>query len=360
MFKKEYLYRIRNPHAIQIYIICCILLTKFKNENECDLEIDFFKKNLGIQNQYNNIKMLKDRVLETARKEINGVSDIFFDYKLIKTGKRYTDITLSFSKNKNSTKHLDGDHHNTALAINNSNQVQFSNEQENKIENTTVSSSICLQLRSYGVSEERTKNLLGMYGVGPCQESIYRLLKEIEKGTPIKNTAGYLIKCIENHNNQINSAEISMAMAAEEKLKTKKNKIQQERFAEFDRYISRNEHSILSLIVKYYSNEKLFNKDDINMLQSLYELLSEYKDIAKNNTPLTVVSRIDGKENLLTYKAISDIANRIDVADKMERVKALKKELKAKKAKLSTEKEQSKNILEKEISNITMKIAELV
>ena len=46
-----------------------------------------------------DIKMLKDRVLEIARNEINSVSDIFFNYRLVKTGKKYTNIVLSFLKN---------------------------------------------------------------------------------------------------------------------------------------------------------------------------------------------------------------------------------------------------------------------
>ena len=348
-------YCLKNKYSLHVYIYCKIFQNKYTKQGEIESDLEEFKKNLGVDKKYKNTTTLKTYLLDVVASELNSKTDLTFEYFLEKSGKRFSKIILKFSQ-KSTQMHDKQDRNNykhKGLFIEKIEQNEGSFlARKNK--------QIIPMLLSYGVSKAKANSLINNYGKETCASSIQKLLNEIEKGKQIKNITGYLIRCIENQEKNLNSSEISMAMDIKKELKFRKIKARQERFYEFDRYIHRNEKNVLMLIEKHYKKEKLIGENEISFLNSLIELVAEYQDIIKNNTPLTTTPIINSKILLLTCSTIAEISKKIEVASNPERIADLKKQLEAEKIKLNYSKPQAKLLIEGEISIIQNKIINLL
>jgi len=83
-------------HAIRMYE----LAKQFDDTGWREISLEEFKRMMKIEDKYKQVKDLKKRVLEPAKRQINERTDINIDYELIKQGRRYTKIRLKISKNK--------------------------------------------------------------------------------------------------------------------------------------------------------------------------------------------------------------------------------------------------------------------
>jgi len=81
---------LRSKYAIKMYE----LVKDYKNVEVPKIDLKTFRKLFGIEDKYNTMTNLKARVLNPAVEELNNNEnvDFFVEYKLIKTGKKYTHI----------------------------------------------------------------------------------------------------------------------------------------------------------------------------------------------------------------------------------------------------------------------------
>ena len=82
-------------HAIRMYE----LAKQFDDTGWREIDLENFKKMMKLEGKYKQVKDLKKRVLEPAKRQINDRTDINIDYELIKQGRKYTKIRLKIEKN---------------------------------------------------------------------------------------------------------------------------------------------------------------------------------------------------------------------------------------------------------------------
>lgn len=83
-------------YSKKMYQLCCRWQDKggFYNAS-----IENFKELLNISNRYNKISHLKEKVLNKAKEELKDKADFYFSYKLTKTGRKITGISIKIHNN---------------------------------------------------------------------------------------------------------------------------------------------------------------------------------------------------------------------------------------------------------------------
>ncbi|MEA3643315.1 MAG: replication initiation protein [Lamprobacter sp.] len=84
--------RMTSAHAIRLYE----LLAQWREKGSREVEIDWFRKALQIEDRYPAIKDLKKRVLEPAIEQINTYSPLRVRWSQRKTGRRVTHLIFDF------------------------------------------------------------------------------------------------------------------------------------------------------------------------------------------------------------------------------------------------------------------------
>ena len=87
----EYALLLQSSYAGRIYD----LLKQYESIGDRTIDILEFRRMLRIDNIYTQFSHLKDRVLDVAKKEINSKTDISFDWKPIKEGRKYSKIEFT-------------------------------------------------------------------------------------------------------------------------------------------------------------------------------------------------------------------------------------------------------------------------
>lgn len=101
----EKIAKMKSIYSVRFYELGIMHLKKFKRNKCCfDLTIDEVKKRLELTDKYSRFSNFKSFVLEPAKKEINKLSDIKFNYEIIKIGRKPYKINFIFSKNSNANK----------------------------------------------------------------------------------------------------------------------------------------------------------------------------------------------------------------------------------------------------------------
>lgn len=75
---------LKSKHSKRIYELCC----RWKDKGGFNMELDEFKQMLGVEKQYRNINMLRDRVLAVAKEELKEGADVWFEFELKKIKSR--------------------------------------------------------------------------------------------------------------------------------------------------------------------------------------------------------------------------------------------------------------------------------
>jgi len=97
-YKLENVLSLKSKYSIRLYEVLKSNLFK-----KCiEIEIKELKKMLGVnEKSYNVYQNLKNKVIITAQKELNKITDISFEFEEIKTGRKVTSIKFIInSKNK--------------------------------------------------------------------------------------------------------------------------------------------------------------------------------------------------------------------------------------------------------------------
>lgn len=91
-YLKEDIAGLGSSYSIRFYE----LIMQFKDTGFRKITIDDLRELLDLSNKYPATKDLKVRVIETAVNEINEKTKLNVEYKLIKTGKKFTHLELKF------------------------------------------------------------------------------------------------------------------------------------------------------------------------------------------------------------------------------------------------------------------------
>lgn len=91
VYNKSLALTLRGIYAKRMYKLCC----RWEDVGGFVMSIDEFRKLFEIEDKYKRIEDLKKRVLDPAKKEIQQVSSMYFDYSLKKVASR-TYNTISF------------------------------------------------------------------------------------------------------------------------------------------------------------------------------------------------------------------------------------------------------------------------
>ena len=324
-------------------------LNQYKKKDELKLDVDDYKSRVGLNNVYSkNYSMFKKSVLSKIINEINK-TDLCVVMEEGKTGKKVTTITFRFfekpPEKERSQKLLDENELQLNLTTRIDNKpLTFNLNDESMI--------AYAQLQSYGMSKNKALEYVTNYGTEICKIGIEKLLNEIQKGRTINNISGYLVSCIENTSNRINSSEIKVAMSAASKLK----KIHQDSFEKFDSYVNNNEQQILLLFSRYEAKEKLVDEIEIDIYECLKEITLQYHELEE--VPQCLTSRFRGRK--LDYIKIKTLVEELKIATKSERIINLKEQLQIKKLELDQVSDQFKVMVEKDITMLKVAIADLV
>lgn len=92
-YKLAFAMRCKSQYAKRFYMI----LSHYKDTGWMMVSLDELRDMLMLQDKYRSYNMFKSRVLITAQKELNELTDINFKFKEIKTGKRITHLRFDIN-----------------------------------------------------------------------------------------------------------------------------------------------------------------------------------------------------------------------------------------------------------------------
>lgn len=185
----RYISKLKNIYSARIYLICRITQSRYQPYVCTNVSLLDFKKQIGVEGKYRDTTMLKKRIIDVAAYEINNITDIFLEYELHKTGKRFTHITLKYFQKK------DVDNQVGKLKTQ---PQKMALKQQAGADIDNQDTTIVAQLQSYGIQRGKAWEYVRIYSAKTCIIGIEKLLAEIKKGRDIKNISGYLVSCIES------------------------------------------------------------------------------------------------------------------------------------------------------------------
>ena len=94
----EFISNIKNIYSLNIYLLIKMELDSKRKLNIKNMDIDIleFKEHFNLSNKYRSSYMLKQKVLDIIKQEINEHTDISLDYNLKKEGRSFTKIQFIF------------------------------------------------------------------------------------------------------------------------------------------------------------------------------------------------------------------------------------------------------------------------
>lgn len=87
-------------YSYRIYL----MMMQFRSTGYCKIRLGELREALGLKDKYEATKDLKKWVIETAVKEINEKSPYQVSYKMLKTGRKFTDLEIRFKPKKSASK----------------------------------------------------------------------------------------------------------------------------------------------------------------------------------------------------------------------------------------------------------------
>lgn len=257
---------LRSIYSIRMYE----LLKQYQRLGYRKFTIEQFREQLKLEGKYSEYKTLKKWVILVAQKELKISTDIYFDFKEHKTGRKVIEITFYVKKNKNV---------NIEPIPNPDKPTLFDNtiiDVEAKIVKTSLPIEIMKLLATIGIKEKVAENLY-LYALDNCDhqnlialfEEKVSIYKKQSKKSKISNPSGFLRKALyEDYKDEILPKEQEKA----ERLKKEKEK------EEKTKNLIEKRRSIL---MKAYSEEKpiidTFSTAIPTLYQSFYEAMCSHR-----------------------------------------------------------------------------------
>jgi plasmid replication initiation protein len=253
-YELEYVLKLQSFYSIRIYE----LLKQYEKLEQREIEIIRLKEILGITDKYKRYNALKDRVIEPAQQEIKIMTDIYFKYKEIKTGRKITAIKFYIYNNE---KNQENKEHIKELITGN---------EKNKEQNSKTK-----QAKQMLLKYKIDKRKIAEYLEKKDPEKIIKTVQEAEKNDSIKNKAGFIVSALTNDWN--------IEEPAEQKSEEKKALTEEE----IDKIIEQHYNS-LSAEEKQKISQILLSDKNYNafLIDGNFQLLSAYKYYLRINRNL--------------------------------------------------------------------------
>jgi len=99
-FQKTIAISLNSVYSKYLYELCC----RWEDKGGYSCTIEKLKIYLSIIDKYNQIAHLRVKVLEQSKDELKKKADLFFTYRLIKVGRKYSKISFKIHRNTEGTK----------------------------------------------------------------------------------------------------------------------------------------------------------------------------------------------------------------------------------------------------------------
>jgi len=358
---------IKNKYALHMYMYCKILQNKYTKKGIIDSTIDNFKSDLKIEKKYRSFTTFKTYVLDVITDEINSLTDLKFDYELIKSGRSYTDVIFTFSqKNEVSSDDSCITDKNKQIAVqpNDLSAIDVDSFIEtvsgDHILSEPENRKLIFQLKIYGISENKSNELIDDYGVNTILTCMDSLLEEISNGKKIDNPAGYLIASIKNHSVVVSTQSITdfHQVAAN---KTKEDNIEREQiWNKVEEYCQSIHDGIQSLYSLYMTKSLIYKQSDLDTQNEIRMFLDVNPELVESSRPIEGVYLDDAGIGITMLK-LKQLVNEVRVADPIDRLPYLKKAIEQKSQLLNDMSDSlEKSCLENEVNELKDLIVSLI
>lgn len=166
---------LKSKYSKRIYA----LALQWKTTGKKEYTLKEFKEILGCKNKYKLISQLKENVLEPAHKEINELTDIEFEYELIKEGKSFEKIIIKLYQTKN-------------LKNTKENQIDYKKDIEYQ---KRIS-----EIKHIGINEDYAEILAKKINYIEFLNQKEKLINKIKNGQIIEDRAKYLVGTFQKMN----------------------------------------------------------------------------------------------------------------------------------------------------------------
>ncbi|MDF0536036.1 replication initiation protein, partial [Shewanella sp. A32] len=95
-YKLRSIANLQSGHSIRLYE----LLMRFNATNSRVISLDDFRSSLGLDDKYQQFKILNRDVIKPSVEELNQRSDLIITYETIKKGRNVAALAFTFKKNK--------------------------------------------------------------------------------------------------------------------------------------------------------------------------------------------------------------------------------------------------------------------
>lgn len=166
-YKINNILKLQSGFSIRLYE----LLKQYLKIGERTIELEDFKRMLGIENKYKAYADIKRRVIDTAQRELSKSTDITFTYTPIKTGRKVTSLRFKITLKKES--------------------------------GTSIFQQFVDSVKPHGIDVKLVKATIAKYGIGGAVEirdyALFRIKAGQDgNGKPIHTPSAYLAECFRN------------------------------------------------------------------------------------------------------------------------------------------------------------------
>ena len=280
-------------YAIRFYGFC----KEFERFGKFQFSIDEIRKMFNLENKYELYGLFKQKVIVKAQEELNKNSDLIFNFREIKEGKKV--VALFFEIEKNPRKNqLNIDDSTVELLFDESPfEVVESIPNPNAVE--TITKQLFEKLAAWSISFNQINEWIEKYPVLQVELGVDYVLSEVKKDkNKIKNVPAYLSKIVASSqlmNSHLQKEEEKNVVKA----MLKKNNEEQ-------KHIEQQKQAQNEFLEKLYQEKKVLAENALIQHPSLYKRIldvlagSLYSSIYYDNY-LTKVGTSISKETFLAY-----------------------------------------------------------
>jgi len=206
---------ISSAHSVRFYE----LLKQYEKIGYRTFEVEELKNILGISDKYPLYANFKQRILSQAQKDVKQFTDIEFTFEEIKQGKRIYAIKFLIHKNKTKPKGSKK----ASKASKSQKGLHLSLVVREAEDSQTIEA-----LTEVGISYEKALALVAEFGKLAVMSELRYAKKELEVTSNVKNSAGFIIRMIEQQSyNKLES--LKQAKEQAKKLEEQKKQAKRER-----------------------------------------------------------------------------------------------------------------------------------
>ena len=283
-------------YAIRFYGFC----KEFERFGKFQFSIEEIRKMFNLENKYELYGLFKQKVIVKAQEELNKNSDLIFNFKEIKEGKKVVALFFEIEKNPRKNQYqlkIDDSTDGTVELLFDESEVVESIPNPNAVE--TIVKQLFEKLVAWSISLEQINEWVEKYPVLQVELGVDYVLSEVKKDkNKIKNVPAYLSKIVASSqlmNSYLQKEEEKNVVKA----MLKKNNEEQ-------KYIEQQKQAQNEFLEKLYQEKKVLAENALTQHPSLYKRIldvlasSLYSSIYYDNY-LTKVGTAISKETFLAY-----------------------------------------------------------